>query len=276
MTGPVTGIRRRRTVAGRRETPYLPPDRDFYGQALIKRVKTYFNLPCPSDSELVKMDQNLLAIDLFRVMTKRFHGRGMWDNIPTYRMLMTLIRRRPRDLVKLCTMAARRAYENGRNCINTEDFNDIFNRYSQDRLQDTINEYKSELSNIQELLENMKPSQKQRKAKAASGHKFVFTGAEILAKINAICQGHHFRFFGESSYADVKEIRNFLYKIGFVTARKELQSGKIVRHFFEDQNYISSRYADYGCSWEIHPAYRWALSPYDRDLTSEIDFLNEM
>ena len=35
MTGPVTGIRRQRTVAGRRETPYLPPDRDFYGQTLF-------------------------------------------------------------------------------------------------------------------------------------------------------------------------------------------------------------------------------------------------
>ena len=36
MTGPVAGIRRRRTVAGRRETTHLPPDRDFYGQTLYK------------------------------------------------------------------------------------------------------------------------------------------------------------------------------------------------------------------------------------------------
>ena len=36
MTGSVTGIRRRRGVAGRRETPHLPLDRDFYGQTLIK------------------------------------------------------------------------------------------------------------------------------------------------------------------------------------------------------------------------------------------------
>ena len=36
MTGPVTGIRRRRGVAGRRETPHLPLDRDFYGQTLCK------------------------------------------------------------------------------------------------------------------------------------------------------------------------------------------------------------------------------------------------
>ena len=34
MTGSVAGIRRRRTVAGRRETPHLPPDRGFYGQTL--------------------------------------------------------------------------------------------------------------------------------------------------------------------------------------------------------------------------------------------------
>ena len=35
MTGSVTGIRRRRTVAGRRETSHLPPDRAFYGQTLV-------------------------------------------------------------------------------------------------------------------------------------------------------------------------------------------------------------------------------------------------
>ena len=35
MTGSVTGIRRRRGVAGRRETPHLPLDRDFYGQTLF-------------------------------------------------------------------------------------------------------------------------------------------------------------------------------------------------------------------------------------------------
>ena len=37
MTGSVTGIRRRRTVAGRRETSHLPPDRAFYGQTLINK-----------------------------------------------------------------------------------------------------------------------------------------------------------------------------------------------------------------------------------------------
>ena len=43
MTGPVAGIRRRRTVAGRRETPHLPPDRDFYGQTLLSVSKNRRN-----------------------------------------------------------------------------------------------------------------------------------------------------------------------------------------------------------------------------------------
>ena len=38
MTGSVTGIRRRRGVAGRRETPHLPLDRDFYGQTLLTHI----------------------------------------------------------------------------------------------------------------------------------------------------------------------------------------------------------------------------------------------
>ena len=53
MTGSVTGIRRRRTVAGRRETSHLPPDRAFYGQTLYigkaldlkKRFKQHANPP---------------------------------------------------------------------------------------------------------------------------------------------------------------------------------------------------------------------------------------
>ena len=46
MTGSIAGIRRRRTVAGRRETPHLPPDRDFYGQTLIiqERVSNEFSI----------------------------------------------------------------------------------------------------------------------------------------------------------------------------------------------------------------------------------------
>ena len=48
MTGSVIGIRRRRGVAGRRETPHLPPDRDFYGQTLITITVTVLDYVVPA------------------------------------------------------------------------------------------------------------------------------------------------------------------------------------------------------------------------------------
>ena len=244
---------------------------------LIKRIKTYFGKECPSDQTLIAQHQSVLASDLKFVMSDRFNGRGEWENIPTYRMLMTLIRRRPRDLVKLCTLAARHAFEVSHELIQPEDFDAIFSRYSQDRLQDTINEYRSELPQIQELLENMKPSKKSRMERQAkrTGGAFSFSTAEMLTKLKNIGMSHPFRFYGKATNATERELLNFLYKIGFVTARKCLSSGKILRHYFEEQNYVSSVFADYWYDLEVHPAFRWALAPSDSEILAQIEPLDE-
>lgn len=243
---------------------------------LMKRIKTFFGLFCPRDQDLVGQEQPVLAQDLTRVMEGRFSGKGKWNSIPTYRMLMTLIRRRPRDLVKLCTLAARHAHERSDTRILTEDFDAVFSRYSQDRMQDAINEFKSELPNIQDLLVNMKPSKRARKGtRTSDGGLYVFTSAELIDKLKNIRQNHNFKFYGKTSLASERELLGFLYKIGFITALKTLPSGKKVRHFFEDQNYVASLGSDYGYSWEIHPAYRWALSPAEPDVLTSIELLDD-
>ena len=76
-----------------------------------------------------------------------------------------MIRKRPRDLVKLCTLAARDAREFSNSKIRTGNFKNIFEEYSQGRLQDTFNEFRSELPDIERLLTNMKPSKKERTTK---------------------------------------------------------------------------------------------------------------
>jgi hypothetical protein len=55
----------------------------------------------------------------------------------------------------------------------------------------------------------------------------------------------------------------FLYKINFLTARKELPD-LIERKYFEESRYLQSRFVDFGFDWEVHPAYRWALQPEDQ------------
>ena len=221
---------------------------------LAKRIEHYHSRQ-HTTTQLVAMDQVQLARFLSSVMEDVFHGRGNWRNIPTYRMLMSLVRKRPRDIVKLCTLAARNARAKDKHIIATDNFNDIFEEYSQGRLQDTVNEYRSELPDIERLLLGMKPSRQEKKA--ATG--YIYTTEGLFAKIRNIQQSGEFKFHNGRA-ADVKDLAAFLYKINFITARKE--SGDFIqRRYFEESRYLSHKFVDFGFDWEVHPAYRWALQP---------------
>lgn len=222
---------------------------------LVKRIQTFFGEKT-SDSILINTRQHHLAPYLDDIMEKRFQGYGKWENVPMYKVLMSLIRKRPRDLVKLCTLAAREAYKERSNRILTAHFQRVFDDYSQGRVQDTINEYRSELPNIDKLIFGMKPN-KREKTLADS---FTYTTSELHRKISNIMEQNRF-VFAKGNPATAKELAHFLYKINFITARKILPSGEIDRKYFEENRYLSSSSADFGYDWEIHPAYRWALQP---------------
>jgi len=168
-----------------------------------------------------------------------------------------LIRGRPRDLIKICTLAARDAQASGSNVIRTANLVHVFEEYSQDRIQDTINEFRSELPDVERLIFGMKPSKKERTAKEG----YTYTTAQLLSKISNIQEQGQFRLRSER-IADARDLAAFLYKINFLTARKELPD-LIQRRYFEQARYLQSRFVDFGFDWEIHPAYRWALQPDD-------------
>jgi len=222
---------------------------------LVKRIKTFFNENV-HEKDLLDKRQSELALCLDSVMESRFKGGGHWENAPIHRVLMSLIRKRPRDLVKLCTLAGRMALENDHEIITSKDFEDIFEEYSQGRIQDTINEYKSELPNIEKLLFGMKPNKEERREKTG----YNYPTAELLKKISFIMEQGNFTFTN-GRFASEKDLAQFMYKINFLTARKDMPNGTIVRKYFEENRYLSSEFADFGFGWEIHPAYRWALQP---------------
>lgn len=224
---------------------------------LIKRIETYLGRGFDVD-KYRKVQQRNLATFLSPVFEKNFTDTGKWENKPMYVILMSLIRKRPRDLVKLCNAAAKCAYENYKNKIDTDCLKAVFVNYSHDRIQDTVNEYRSELKDIERLLLNMKPSSKERN----SGKGYVYTTTELHAKLNNIMQRGLF-VFTNGKVATAQSLHHFLYKINFITARKELEDGFIDRKYFEENNYLTSGIADFGYDWEIHPAFRWALSPDD-------------
>jgi len=221
---------------------------------LIKRIESYYGRAV-IEGELIKKSQSDLAKFLNPIMDSRFSGKGHWENIPIYRVLMSLIRKRPRDLVKLCTLAGRHAYSSEHKKIGTNDLESIFQEYSQGRLQDTVNEYRSELPDIERLLLGMKPSKKEKRTST----NYVYTTADLLKKVKTIQERGEFKFSNDKK-ATTKELAAFMYKINFLTARREEKEG-IVRKYFEENRYLSNQFSDFGFDWEVHPAYRWALQP---------------
>lgn len=231
----------------------------------VKRIETFFGRPA-NESTLTQLKPRELARYLRPIMEERFTGSGHWENAPTYRVIMSLIRKRPRDLVKLCTLAARQAHAQHSTKIQTQNLKAVFEEYSQGRIQDTVNEYRSELPTIEALLMNMKPNKRERTAREG----YVYTTDGLLVKIRNIMEQRSF-VFADGKQADPKTLAAFMYKINFLTARKETDSGVVIRKYFEENRYLSSSFVDFGFDWEIHPAYRWVLQP-----SSPEDIFNSM
>jgi hypothetical protein len=225
---------------------------------LIKRILTYLGEDV-DETILMNTDQFHLRTYLNVIMESTFHGRGKWENVYIYKVLMSLTRKRPRDLVKLCILAARQAESKKSSIIKTEHFQTIFEEYSQGRIQDTINEYKSELPDIDKLLFGMKPTKKTIDDRDG----YIYTTPELMEKLNEIKQHTAFRFKNSHNLATEKELAQFLYKINFLTAREAFKNGEVQRKYFEENCYLSSSLVDFGYEWEVHPAFRWVLQPED-------------
>ena len=72
---------------------------------------------------------------------------------------------------------------------------------------------------------------------------------------------------------DPKNLSVFLYKINFLTARKDIE-GKIIRAYYDDNQYVFNSDVDFGFSMEVHPAYRWALQPQNINLYNDISLFD--
>jgi hypothetical protein len=222
---------------------------------LVKRIETFFERTVDEQS-LLNMSQNSLGRYLDPIMEPRFLGRGKWADVEIHRILMSLTRNRPRDLIKLCTLAAKRTQIRKGKLISTQDFQDVFEEYSLSRITDTVIEFRSELPNIENLLMSMKPNRRERETKLG----YVYNTGDLLKKLDSVSKMLNNLKFTTGVIPDSRELAAFLYKINFITARKQSDRG-IVRKYFEENQFLSSRFVDFGFDWEIHPAYRWALQP---------------
>lgn len=169
--------------------------------------------------------------------------------------------------MKLLQGAAKIAHGRGRGIISSEDLENSFQSYSQDRLQDIINEFRSELPDLEKLLLHMRPTKKQRR----TAESYQFATDQLSAKLQEILSHVTLRFTN-GRYVTPRSLIQFLYKIDFVTARRVGPAG-IDRKYFDESRFLANEIVEFGYDWEIHPAYRWALQP--QNIQDVIDSLRE-
>jgi hypothetical protein len=222
-----------------------------------KRIETFFKTNLIQE-QIDKMDQRKISDQILsKVIEPRFIGKGHWSDRPIHNVILSLVRKRPRDLVKLMSGAAKIAYSREHQIITSKDLDDSFTSYSEERLQDTINEFKTEMPSINKLLLGMRPTKIQRKA----SENYVYSTDKLSKKLTDIMRGATLSFTnGRNVYG--RSLIQFLYKIDFVTARKE-DGEYIDRKYFEQARFLANEVVDFGYDWEVHPAYRWALQPQD-------------
>lgn len=232
-----------------------------------KRIETFFG-QTPSNEDLARLSQSQLSQTILsKVIDPVFKGLGHWSERPIHSILLSLTRARPRDLVKLLQGAAKTAHSRGHQIISSEDLENSFQAYSQDRLQDIINEFRSELPDIEKLLLHMRPTKKQRR----TADSYQFATDQLSAKLQEILTHVPLRFTN-GRYVTPRSLIQFLYKIDFVTARRTGPAG-IDRKYFDESRFLANEIVEFGYDWEIHPAYRWALQP--QNIQDVIDSLRE-
>ena len=154
--------------------------------------------------------------------------------------------------------AARKAASARNSIISSTNLESSFEEYSNERLQDIINEFRSELAEIERLLLGMKPTKKERTA----AQSYLFTNDALSKKLSDVKEHVNLRFTNGRPVTG-RSLAQFLYKIDFITARKTMPDGTIERRYFDRSRFLANEFADFGFDWEIPPAYRWALQPQD-------------
>lgn len=233
---------------------------------IVKRIEAFFGRQLDEKKLIDWRQKDIGAHYLRTVIDPVFQGSGKWENADIHRILLSLVRRRPRDLIKLLSGAAREAYRGDHTIITTSDLRSTFEAYSNERLQDLENEFRTELPNISNLIRGMRPVRSERKGgKASSGERinesqFRYTNDQLSKKLKDLIDQNRF-IFANKQRADIHSLGQLLYKIDFIIGRKDLGDGSIVRRYFDQNRYLQDQFVDFGFDWEVHPAYRWALQP---------------
>lgn len=166
----------------------------------------------------------------------------------SYKVVHTLSYHRPRWAVQLSKLAQKNATHRRRQIITKEDIDDVWGEYGSKRIADLVAEHKHQCKNVEELVNGFR------------GEHRLMNRDSLFVCINNKIMNHMSVFIDDSKATSPREVARFLYRIGFLVAQSEDDSGYHHYNYSDMPDLLSSRTStDFGMKWEIHPCYRQAL-----------------
>jgi hypothetical protein len=169
---------------------------------------------------------------------------------PIHVPLYTLSQHRPRWVIELCRLAARRAERQGHPRILRDDIIAELMQFGKRRIEDMIAEFRPQCPGIGELID------------AFRGQAEQYHTDELLTLIeNRITNHLNAKIVGVSTKPSHRQIGSFLFEIGFLFARRDFEDGSYDHLSFTEQPslLVSRSDMDSGVTWEIPPIFRQAL-----------------
>ena len=234
---------------------------------LTKRVCSFLGKDHISNYQ--QLSQSKMMDLMEEVIAPVFKGRGKWEEKHTNYVLMTMTRRRPRDIFSLCGFAWDHAVERNSTKIETEDLDAVMSRYSKEKMNDIVSEYRYEFRNqddLREVILALRPSENERKK---GGKLYVYNKSTLMKKIDTILERRKI-YSSDSQLMNCFDLAKLLYKANVITGRIDSDTS-ITRTYYMEEPDLISELNDKGCNYEVHPAYRWILDK-ENDNFKHIDY----
>lgn len=225
---------------------------DEFRSLLARRVQGYLERKgeWESNKKYFPMDQTKRELTLIGLVFDQMPWGGDEKLRPPHAVLHTLSRHRPRWLVELCKVAAKRLNIDKNSRIGIDELTEVLPAFGQRRIDDAIAEFGAQCPQLSEVIS------------AFSRQNERYTTDELIKLLrDSVIPAVHPQIVGVTAPADAVAVAHFLFQIGFLTARRDIAEDSYLHLAFADAPHLlkDRTNLDDGVSWEIHPVYRQTL-----------------
>lgn len=168
---------------------------------------------------------------------------------PPHAVLYTLAYRRPRWAIQLSKAAQAAAIREGADKIQIKHIQGVLESYGLQRIADLVTEHRHQCAKVDTLLQSFRTAPKRMARNELEDWIRRRITNLFGPQIDGVVTREPFR------------VAHFLYRIGFIIARRDHDDGSYEHIFFEDRPDLleSANIPEPNIVWEIHPCYREAL-----------------